>query len=121
MFTAMANEEDIDNLRLELFCSRQGDAYRAYVRPGWVPKYLLQHLDKKGEAYPVHLDFDDLSRHMRESGSTVEIDRSMMDGVRLAAVGESADALAGWLAGVFGTTVRGRPSGDGEDDAPLTG
>jgi hypothetical protein len=116
----MATEDTTENLRLELFCSRQADAFRAYMRPGWVPKYLLQHLDKKGEAYPVHLDFDDLARHMRESGSTIEIDRSALGGVLLVAAGSSAETLAGWLAGVFGTNIRTRPAGD-DDESPSAG
>jgi hypothetical protein len=98
----MAEDDVSDSTELDVFCSLQGDAYRAYFRPGWLPKYLRQHLDEDGEAYPAHLDFEDLARHVRESDATVSIERSRLGGCRLIGRGASAEVLAAWLAGVFG-------------------
>jgi hypothetical protein len=116
----MTEADVTDDTELDVFCSLQGDAYRAYFRPGWLPKYLRQHLDEDGEAYPAHLDFDDLERHMRECEASVEIARSKLGGLRLVGRGVGAEALAAWLAGVFGTAIRSAPGG-GDDDSPATG
>ena len=110
------DEEVTEATRLDLFCARQQDeAWRAYLRPGWQPRYLRQHLDEEGEAFPAYFDFDDLERHMREQKATLEKQTSTdARCVRLIARGASAEALAWWLSGVFGTCTRARGSDPGE-------
>lgn len=110
------DEEITEATRLDVFCARQDDAWRTYVRPGFQPRYLRQHLDAEGQAFPAHFDFDDLERHMREHHATLEKHPSEVGGVRLVAQGHSAEALALWLAGVFGTGIRSRGSDPGEID-----
>jgi hypothetical protein len=110
-----SEDEDVtDATRLDVFCARQQDAWRIYVRRGWLPRYLRQHLDDEGEAFPAHLDFEDLDRHMLEHRAVFERQTSAASGVRLTAKGRSAEALALWLAGMFGTAMRPRGSDLGE-------
>lgn len=111
----MTSDHDAtETTQLDVFCSRQDDAWRAYVWPGWRPRYLDQHLDDEGEAFPAHFDFDDLERHMREQHAVLEKQASPNGDVRLVARGRSAEALASWLAGVFGTAMRSRGSAPDE-------
>ena len=100
--------------RLDVFCARQHDAWRAYLRTGWQPRFLRQHFDADGEAFPAHFDFDDLDRHMLEHRASLRKEVSEAGGVRLVAFGRSAEALALWLASVFGTGMRQRGSDAGE-------
>jgi hypothetical protein len=111
---AKEDEQVTDATQLDVFCSREGDAWRVYVRPGWLPRYFQQHLDDEYEVYPVHLDFEDLERHMREHHAVTEKQISSVGGVHLIARGRSAEALALWLSGVFGTRMRTRGSDPGE-------
>jgi hypothetical protein len=104
------DDEITDRTRLDVFCARQDDAWRTYVRAGWQPRYLRQHLDDEGEAFPAHFDFEDLDRHMTEHRAEFTKELSAVGGVRLTAHGRSAEALALWLAGVFGTAMRPRGS-----------
>ncbi|HKO46292.1 MAG TPA: hypothetical protein VJV79_01130 [Polyangiaceae bacterium] len=109
------DDEDVSEAKLmDVFCARQHDAWRIYVRPGWLPRHLQQHLDPEGEAYPTQLDFEDLDRHMHEHQAAFERQTSGLGGVRLTAHGSSAEALAHWLAGVFGTAMRPRAPDLGE-------
>jgi hypothetical protein len=111
----LSEDDDVTEATLlDVFCARQHDAWRTYVRPGWLPRYLRQHLDDEGEAFPAHLDFEDLDRHMREYQATFEKQTSAAGGVQLIARGRSAEALALWLAGIFGTAMRSRGSDLGE-------
>lgn len=112
--TSGEDEDVTESTRLDLFCARQQDAWRAYIRPGWLPRYLRQHLDDEREAFPAHLDFEDLDRHMLEHQAVLEKHVSAAGGVRLTARGRSAEALALWLAGMFGTAMRSRGSDPGE-------
>ncbi|HWZ90202.1 MAG TPA: hypothetical protein VNW92_15165 [Polyangiaceae bacterium] len=110
-----SSEDDItEATRLDVFCARQGNAWRTYLRPGWQPRYLRQHFDDENEAFPAHFDFEDLDRHMLEHGAALETQGSTAGGVRLIARGRAAEALALWLAGVFGTGMRSRGSDPGE-------
>jgi hypothetical protein len=111
-----SDDEVTEATRLDVFCSREGDAWRAFVRPGWQPRYLRQYLDDEGEAFPAHLDFEDLERHMRERQAVTEKEVSAVGGVRLVARGRSAEVLALWLSGVFGTGMRPRGSDPGDTD-----
>jgi hypothetical protein len=108
------DDEVTESTRIDVFCARQHDAWRIYVRPGWLPRYLRQHLDDEGEAFPAHLDFEDLDRHLLEQQAACERQTSAPGGVRLTASGRSAEALALWLAGMFGTAMRPRGSDLGE-------
>jgi hypothetical protein len=109
------DDEDItEGTRIDVFCARQDDAWRTYLRTGFQPRYLRQHLDEEGEAFPALFDFEDLDRHMREHQATLEKQNSAVGGVRLIAYGHSAETLALWLAGVFGTGTRSRGSDPGE-------
>lgn len=111
----LSEDDDVNEAtRLDVFCARHGEAWRTYVRPGWQPRYLRQHLDDEGEAFPAHFDFEDLDRHMREHQAALEKEGSVAGGVRLVARGQAAEALALWLAGVFGTGMRSRGSDPGE-------
>lgn len=110
------DDEVTDATRLDVFCSRQDDAWRAYVWPGWQPRYLRQHLDDEGESFPAHFDFDDLERQMRDQHAALEKQVSPTGDVRLVARGRAAEALALWLAGVFGTGMRVRGSDSGETE-----
>ena len=59
----MTPDDDVtETTQLDVFCSRQDDAWRTYVWPGWIPRYLRQHLDDEGEAYPAHFDFEKRDR-----------------------------------------------------------
>jgi hypothetical protein len=91
---------------LNLFCSLEGEAWRVHVRPGVLPPYLQNCFDEHCEAYPVSLDFDDLSRHMQASGAAFEKRVSRLGGVEVLARGEAASALAVWLATAFASGVR---------------
>ena len=109
------DDDDVtDATRLDVFCARHHDAWRTYLRTGWQPRYLRQHFDAEGEAFPAHFDFDDLERHMLKHGATLRKEVSESDGVRLVAFGRSAETLALWLASVFGTGMRQRGSDSGE-------
>jgi hypothetical protein len=105
----MEASEAVDSgVVLNLFCSREGEASRVYVRPGWLPRHLHQCLDDHGEAYPVELDFDDLERHMHSNGATYEKKTSSAGGVELTARARSANILAVWLATALASGVRPR-------------
>lgn len=114
-FAKIMSDDDVtEATQLDVFCSREGGAWRAFVRPGWQPRYLRQHLDDEGEAFPAHFDFEDLDRHMHEHQAVAEKQISVVGGVRLFARGRSAEALALWLSGVFGTAMRPRGSDPNE-------
>src|SRR6478609_1500237 len=108
------DDEVTEATQLDVFCSRQDDAWRTYVWPGWTPRYLRQHLDDEREAFPAHFDFDDLARHMQVQHAVLEKQESPNGDVRLVARGHAAEALASWLAGVFGTAMRPRGSAPDE-------
>ena len=115
MSTPPNDDDDVSEAtRLDVFCSRQDDAWRAYVWPGWQPRSLRQHLDDEGEAFPAHFDFDDLEDHMRDHGATLQRTECANGDVQLVAQGASAQALALWLSGVFGTGMRVRGSEPGD-------
>ncbi len=93
---------------LNVFCSPEGEAYRVYVRPQGVPRYLHQSLDEHYEVYPAELDFDDLRRFMDARGASYTEQRSRTGGVEIAATGASAGALAEWLSTAFASGARPR-------------
>ncbi len=93
---------------LNLFCAREGGAYRVYLRRSWAPRYLRQCFDENAEAYPVELDLDDLDAHMARHGASYEKRPTRLGGVELTARGEAAGHLAVWLSTAFATGVRPR-------------
>lgn len=95
-----------DSLHLNVFCGRQGEAWRFYLGPGWCPPFLGPLLDAHGEAYPVLFDFDDLNRHLTAHEATVEQRWSRLGSVELTASGRSAMVLARWLTTALSSGVR---------------
>ena len=91
---------------LDLYCSREGDGWRVYVRSRHLPRYFAVYLDRYGEAYPVQLDFEDLDRRMAKAGAKVERLDTKVGGVELSAIGDSASALAEWLSTALASGVR---------------
>lgn len=91
---------------LSLYFSPMGEAWRVHVRPGWLPRYLQQYFDINGEACPVYVDFEDLSRHMESNAAGFEKRANRAGGVELLAKGEAAESLAVWLSTAFSTGVR---------------
>lgn len=106
MSTRTNTAEQATPIELNLFCTREGDAFRVYLRPAWVPRYLQQCLDENGEAHPVQLDFDDLAQHMSSHGAAYEQRRARTGGVELTARGDAATHLAVWLSTAFASGVR---------------
>jgi len=94
------------NSELNLFCSIEGEAWRVHVRPTRLPRYLQHCFDQHGEAFPVLLDFEDLTRHMEASEAPFEKRVSRTGGVELSARGDAASALAVWLSTAFASGVR---------------
>jgi hypothetical protein len=115
MSTTSNAAEQASASELNLFCTKEGDAFRVYLRPAWVPRYLRQCLDENGEAYPVQLDFDDLDEHMTRHGAGYEKRPTRLGGVELTARGDAATHLAVWLSTAFASGVRPstRPSSGG--------
>lgn len=93
---------------LELYCARQGDAFRVYLFPGSAPpQYLRACFDERGEAYPVFLDLEDLERVAGRAAAELEITKSSVGGVALCARGSAVAALSVWLSNAFASGVRG--------------
>lgn len=105
-----------ENVQLNFFCARQGDAWRVYFRPGWLPRSLQHLVDEQGEAYPVYLDFDELARQMKLSEASYAQRISSVGGVELTASGHSARVLASWLGRAFGSSIQLR---GGDDEGAL--
>jgi hypothetical protein len=91
---------------LNLFCSREGEAWRVHVNAPVLPRYLQRYFDLHGEAYPALLDFDDLDQFMvgRHAAYAKRVART--GSVELTAEGESAIALCEWLSTAFASCVR---------------
>ena len=91
---------------MNVFCSPLNGAWRVYLNPDWVPAYLLHSFDDNFEAYPVHLDLDDLDQYMKFHQSAYEKRVSNFGGVELTARGDAAHALAAWLSSIFASGER---------------
>ena len=112
----MAETEDgvAESRRLDVFCVQiRSGAWRIYVHPGWVPQYLKKYFNDDWEAVPRYLDFEDLDRHLREQDAVVEKTVSKRAAFQMVACGQSAEALAMWLAGAFATA----PTDDGSSES----
>lgn len=97
---------------LNLFCSEEGEAWRVHVWPAWIPPVIFKFVDRDGEAYPVLLDFEDLSGYMAGDGHTYDKRVARTGGIELTAQGPAATALAVWLSTALGSGVRAPGSGD---------
>lgn len=101
-----SNQPINDSAVLNVFCSPEGDAWRIYVHPRWVPSHLRSCLDGHCEAYPVEFDLEDLDRYMGKSGAEYEKSMTKIGCVELTARGKAAVALATWLSNAFASGVR---------------
>jgi hypothetical protein len=86
-----------ETVELDVFCTKADEAYRVYVRPTWLPAYLLDCFDDNGEAFPVYLDFEELDRYMQKSGVEYVKRPGAYDCVQLYAQGTAATVLSVWL------------------------
>jgi hypothetical protein len=108
MLPQKADSDSDEGALLNLFFSEEGEAWRAHVRPAWLPRYLRPFFDVHGEAYPVLLDLDDLDAHMRTHGASYEKRVAVTGGVELTARGAAASELAVWLSTALASGVRPR-------------
>jgi hypothetical protein len=105
---------------LNVFCMKEGDAWRVHLAPEGIPPELERLFDQHGEAYPVLLDWEDLERHMRENGAQYRTHLSRAGSVELTAEGaQAATALARWVASALASGIRttGDDRGTSEPDA----
>lgn len=91
---------------LNLFCAQEDEAWRIYLGPQWIPKYLLASLDRHREAFPVLLDFEDLDRRMRKYGMEYQKRVSKLGDVELTTHGRAAHGLAEWLSTALASGMR---------------
>jgi len=92
---------------LNVFCMKEGEAWRVHLGPDWIPPELERLFDYNGEAYPVLLDWEDLERQMQASGAQYQSHLSHAGSVELTAQGaSSAAALARWVAGALASGIR---------------
>ena len=99
---------------LNLLCTPEGETWRLYARPTWMPVYLRRCFDKHYEAHSVMLDFEDLDRYMKKRGSEFDKRVNKFGDVELTARGEAAMELAVWLSKAFASGFRQ------QDDGALT-
>jgi hypothetical protein len=97
-----------EGMTLNLFCTPEDGAWRVYVRPTWMPRYLHRCFDEHGEAFPAVLDFEDLDRQMSNHGAQFEKRISKRGDVELIARGHAANELALWFSNAFITGMRVR-------------
>lgn len=91
---------------LNVLCGKVGEDWRIYVQAGPLTQPLRRGLDRKGEAYPVLLDFEDLDRQMAKVNATYEKHVSTLGDVELTAHGSGAKALSEWLSTALASGVR---------------
>lgn len=92
---------------LNVFCMKEGDAWRVHLAPRSIPPDLERLFDQHGEAYPVLLDWEDLERQMRAAGAEYQTHVSRAGSVELTAEGAPAAAALGrWLAGALASGFR---------------
>jgi len=91
---------------LNLLCTPEGESWRLYARPGWMPVYLRRCFDQHFEAHSVLLDFEDLDRYMKKRG--VEFDKRVnkFGDVELTARSGAAMELSVWLSKAFASGFR---------------
>ena len=104
---AMSDEDAV----LNLLCTPQGETWRLYADPAWMPVYLRRCFDRYYEAHSVLLDFEDLDRYMKKRGLQFDKRVNKFGCVELTARGEAAMELAVWLSKAFASGFR--QEGDG--------
>lgn len=92
--------------KLSLFCGKIGEAWKVMAWPSWLPGFLRNCFDAKGEAFPVYLDLEELDRQMENSGVEYQKIESPIGGVELTAHGAAATVLAVWLSKSFASGVQ---------------
>jgi hypothetical protein len=100
------NDVSEERMFLNLLCARQGDAWRIYAAPTWMPPYLRRCFDQNGEAYPAYLDFEDLERFTKKRGLEIEQRWTKAGDVELIARGAGARELAAWVGRAFSSGFR---------------
>ena len=95
-----------EEMVLNFFCTPKGEAWRMYVRPTRLPRYLSRCFDRYWEAYPVLLDFEDLDRYMQKRGVEYAKRVSRLGDVEVTARGRAASELAIWLSRALASGVR---------------
>ena len=122
----MAESEEVvtESRRLDVFCVQtESGAWQTHVHPGWVPQCLKQYFDDNLETRPLHVNFDNVDRHLREQGAIVEKTASKFAAFQMVAYGHSAETLARCLASAFANaptddrSSESATSTDAEDDA----
>lgn len=100
------NAKQAQQFSLNVFCMKDGGAWRVLVAPGELPVYLERCFDQHGEAYPAYLDFEELDRVAGKRGVTIE-KRVARDGsIELTAHGEAATTLSRWLSNAFASAIQ---------------
>ena len=90
-----------------VFCMKEGDAWRVHLGPESIRPELERLFDYNGEAYPVLIDWDELERQMRSSGAEYQVHTSHAGSVELTAQGAPATAaLARWVASALASGIR---------------
>ncbi len=94
-------------IRLNVFCAQENNGvWRVHLGSRWLPPNLPHLFDRKGEAFPVLLDFEDLHRFLETHDAPCEKRVSALGDVELTAHGSSAFVLARWLANAFDSGIR---------------
>ena len=106
---------------LNFFCTPEREAWRMYVRPTWLPRYLHRSFDKHWEAYPVLLDFEDLDRYMQKRGAAYEKRVSALGDVEVTARGHAANELAVWLSRALASGIRETDEADDDQGTKAQG
>jgi hypothetical protein len=92
---------------LNVFCLKEGDAWRLHLAPESFRPSLERLFDHNGEAYPVLVDWEHLDRHMAARNAPYDAHMSHAGSVELTARGAcAADALAEWLAMSLSSGIR---------------
>ena len=87
--------------RLDIYCAKEGEAWRVYLWPTHLPETLARCFDEHGEAYPVYLDLEELDRQMRAFGVTYNKHEATDGSVEIEAIGSATTVLSGWLSRLF--------------------
>lgn len=93
--------------KLKLLCAPEGEAYRLYIWPTWLPDSVAKCLDSYGEAYPVYLDLEELDRQMKASRVEYTKSETIDRGIHIDAEGPAAVVLTLWLANMLQSCTRG--------------
>ena len=95
-------------LSLNILCTPHNGAWRIYIRPTKLPKYLVPFFGQHFEAYPGFLDFEELDRRIKKRGLGYEKRVTRLGDVEITADGDSAREVAIWLSTAFTSGVQRR-------------